>query len=76
MHSFPPLARTPRVWLVSKIVHFIVLFLPHFLCFCSLTLKATAAVGPTASFMSHCETFLGRPVFLSSTLLLEGPPSK
>ena len=70
MHSFLPLARSPRVWLVNEIVHFIALLLPCFLCFCSLTLKATAAVGPVASFMSHCETFLGLPMCLSSTLLL------
>ena len=75
MHSFLPLARSPRVWLVNEIVHFIALLLPCFLCFCSLTLKATAAVGPVASFMSHCETFLGLPMCLSSTLLLEGLPS-
>ena len=61
MHSFPPLARSPRVWLVNEIVHFIALLLPCFLCFCSLTLKATAAVGPVASFLSHCEAFLVTP---------------
>lgn len=75
--SSPPLAPIRPIQLSDSSVHRIIPAICPMLLLLPLGAAAAAdSVGPVTSLLNHCETSLGHPVGLSSTLLSQGPPKK